>query len=146
MLERYRPRNPDYIEKRKNLLNNAKNFFDGREMIINAFKDKIFPLSLEGGLSESVGRDKDEDDNRFYTPKEVTPRSEIPDFGIREMFEDEEEIPREMADLETEESAEQRRKQKGQGLKILTPNQTLTRLTISLAQLKTGNNSQKLKN
>ena len=25
-LERYRPRNPDYIEKRKNLLNNAKNF------------------------------------------------------------------------------------------------------------------------
>ena len=62
------------------------------------------------------------------------------------MFEDEEEIPREMADLETEESAEQRRKQRGQGLKILTPNQTLTRLPISLAQLKTGNNSQKLKN
>ena len=33
-----------------------------------------------------------------------------------------------------------------QGLKILTPNQMLSRLPISLAQLKAGNNSEKLKN
>ena len=32
------------------------------------------------------------------------------------------------------------------GLKILTPNQMLCRLPISLAQLKAGNNSEKLKN
>ena len=37
-------------------------------------------------------------------------------------------------------------KQIGQGLKILTPQQMLSRLPISLAQLKAGNNSQKLKN
>ena len=36
--------------------------------------------------------------------------------------------------------------QRGQGLKILTPNQMLSRLPISLAQLKAGNNSEKLKN
>ena len=36
--------------------------------------------------------------------------------------------------------------QKGQGLKILTPNQMLSRLPITLAQLKAGNNSEKLKN
>ena len=36
--------------------------------------------------------------------------------------------------------------QKGQGLKILTPNQMLSRLPISLAQLQAGNNSDKLKN
>ena len=35
--------------------------------------------------------------------------------------------------------------QKGKGLKILTPNQMLSRLPISLAQLKAGNNSEKLK-
>ena len=34
----------------------------------------------------------------------------------------------------------------GKGLKILTPNQMLSRLPITLAQLKAGNNSQKLKN
>ena len=38
------------------------------------------------------------------------------------------------------------RKQQGLGLKILTPNQILRRLPISLAQLKAGNNSEKLKN
>ena len=36
--------------------------------------------------------------------------------------------------------------QEGQGLKILTPDQMLSRLSISLAHLKAGNNSQKLKN
>ena len=37
-------------------------------------------------------------------------------------------------------------KQEGIGLKILTPNQMLSRLPISLAQLKAGNSSEKLKN
>ena len=36
--------------------------------------------------------------------------------------------------------------QKGQGLKILTPDQILSRLTIFLAQLKARNNSEKLRN
>ena len=36
--------------------------------------------------------------------------------------------------------------QQGKGIKILTPNQMLSRLPISLAQLKAGNNSKKLKN
>ena len=49
-------------------------------------------------------------------------------------------------DLETEESARKSRNQRGQGLKILTPSQMLSRLTIALAQLKAGNNSEKLKN
>ena len=49
-------------------------------------------------------------------------------------------------ELESEESAEERRNQQGKGLKILTPNQMLSRLPISLAQLKAGNNSEKLKN
>ena len=33
--------------------------------------------------------------------------------------------------------------QEGQGIKILTPNQMLSRLPISLAQLQAGNNSEK---
>ena len=36
--------------------------------------------------------------------------------------------------------------QQGKGIKILTPNQALSRLPISLAQLQAGNNSEKLKN
>ena len=49
-------------------------------------------------------------------------------------------------ELECEEPAAQRRNQPGRGLKILTPSQMLSRLPISLTQLKEGNNSEELKN
>ena len=39
-----------------------------------------------------------------------------------------------------------RTEQQGQGLKILTPKQMTVRLLILLAQLKAGNNSERLKN
>ena len=39
-----------------------------------------------------------------------------------------------------------KRVQQGKCLKILTPQQMLSRFPISLAQLKAGNNSEKLKN
>ena len=51
-----------------------------------------------------------------------------------------------MPDSESEESAEKNRKEKGVGLKILTPNQMLCRLPITLVKFKAGNNSEKLKN
>ena len=51
-----------------------------------------------------------------------------------------------MPELESDKSAAERRNQEGKGIKILTPNQMLSRLSISLAQLKAGNNSEKLKN
>ena len=48
--------------------------------------------------------------------------------------------------LESEESAAKRKNQQGQGLTMLTPDQMLSRLPITLAQLNAGNNSEKLKN
>ena len=51
-----------------------------------------------------------------------------------------------MPELESQESAAEGLNQLGEGIKILAPNQMLTRLPISLAQLKAGNNSEKLKN
>ena len=50
-----------------------------------------------------------------------------------------------ISNLETEESVAQIRKQEAKGLKILTPNQMLSRLPISLAQLEAGNYSEKYK-
>ena len=62
------------------------------------------------------------------------------------MLENEEIDTTNIPELESEESAAERRNQQGKGVKILTPNQLLSRLPISLAQLKAGNNSEKLKN
>ena len=88
-----------------------------REEIINAFKRGIFPY-IDGF---QIKKETDEDTNKQ------------PDTT-------------DMPELESEESAEQKRNKEGKGLKILTPNQMLSRLPISLAQLKAGNNSEKLKN
>ena len=49
-----------------------------------------------------------------------------------------------MLDSKGEESAEHRRNQRWQGLIVLTPNQMLSRLPITLAQLKPKNISEKL--
>ena len=69
---------------------------------------------------------------------------------LKKMSEDEKETEKPDKILETVEEIlifnRENREQKGLGLKILTPNQMLSRLPITLAQLKAGNNSEKLKN
>ena len=67
--------------------------------------------------------------------------------GIGDMTEQEKETesPNEIVDI-VGNIIEFNRHQQEQGLKIFTPNQMLSRLPISLAQLKAGNNSEKLKN
>ena len=68
-LDKYKLGEPDYETARKNLLIHAKNFYDGREMIINGFRNKIFPLSPEN-IPEYKGRDEGESDDGFFTPRE----------------------------------------------------------------------------
>ena len=67
---------------------------------------------------------------------------------IKNMPENEKEIedPESIVEIVEEILKFNEQKQEGQGIKILTPNQMLSRLPISLAQLQAGNNSQKLKN
>ena len=64
------------------------------------------------------------------------------------MSKDEIEIenPEEIVDIVEKILKLNKQKQEGHGLKILMPSQMLSRLPTSLAQLKAGNNSEKLKN
>ena len=77
-------------------------------------------------MKKKFNSDQNEEtfDSEFYTPEET---------------------PRDMPDLEREEFADQQRNQEEQGLKILTLDQMLSRLPVTLSQLKAGNNSEKLK-
>ena len=83
-------------------------FFIKGEIII-AFKKDIFPYI--DGFQVEKGTDEDTDED---TGEEM-------DTTI-------------MPELESEESAAERRNQQGKRVKILTPNQLLSRLPISLAQ------------
>ena len=50
-LRAYRPRNPEYTKSRESLLINAKKIYDRREITIDAFNDKIFPLNYPSDFS-----------------------------------------------------------------------------------------------
>ena len=67
---------------------------------------------------------------------------------IKEMSEEEREIekPYKIVEIVKEILKFNKQVQQGKGLKILTPQQMLSRFPISLAQLNAGNNSEKLKN
>ena len=68
---------------------------------------------------------------------------------IKKMSEDEKEIEKPDKILKIVEEIldfNNKQNQIGKGLKILTPSQMLSRLPISLAQLKVGNNPEKLRN
>ena len=67
---------------------------------------------------------------------------------IENMGEEEKEIekPNEIIDIFEEIREFNKKNQQGKGLKILTPDQMLSRLPITLAQSRAGNNSEKLKN
>ena len=117
------PKNRININEKNDTIKFARKLFFIRENIIRAFKRGIFPYTdgfkMEKESDEESAKTSDENDEIDTT---------------------------DMPDLETEESAAVRRNQQGRGLKILTPNQMLSRLPIFLAQLKVGNNSEKLKN
>ena len=104
----------------KKCLKNAIKLYDNRNEFINAFVNKhISSGNVEGDI--------------FDIPKDLKlePLIEESTSGRAKMGR------QEKSDEENQE---------GQGLKILTPNKMLSRLPIILAQLKAGNNPEKLKN
>ena len=85
----------------------------------------------------------------FITPSTMPDMDYVPIWIMYEKYyelTDEQPDTTNVSDLEGEESAEGRKKQEAKGLKILTPEQMLSRLPISLVQLQSGNTSEKLKN
>ena len=75
--------------------------------------------------------------------------------GLKDLKEEIKEMPKEERETEKPDNIVKiveeilkfnKQNQEGKGIKILTPNQMLSRLPISLAQLQAGNNSEKLKN
>ena len=90
-------------------------------LILGIFTGKKYTLEDH---YEDVADSEKESEDELYTETNVEDIKDLPE-------------------LETEEQAEKR--QKGQGLKIMTPSQLITRLPILLAEKQAGNTSNKLK-
>ena len=112
------------IIKKKSAIKNTGKLYDGRSIIIQAFSDGIFPepplLDIcewnDDNINNSVIKEVDE-------PVAQTSKTQLT-IGTSSM--------------------KKQPNQKGQGFEILTPDEMLSRLPITLAQLQAGNNSQKL--
>ena len=113
------PQNPEKRKEKDDTLRPAEKLSFIREEIIRAFEKGIFPYIDRFKVEKESNEESDEDSNEKSTleNEEIGTTDDIPDS-------------------ESEESAAERRNQRGQGLKILTPNQMFSKLSISLAQLK----------
>ena len=110
-------------------------------MFKDCFNSKV-PSSLAKKLFETKGKKKND---RL---------ANVINSGLKDLKEEIKKMSKEEIEIEkpnkivniVEEIIEFNKKiQSGQGLKILSPNQMLSRLPSNLAQLKAGNNSEKLK-
>ena len=203
-LNNYIPRIQKYNEAKNSLLNNAKNIYEGREKIIEGFKEGVLSLKSDDDDDDDDDDADDDDESKQQTSKK-TIKIDVNGFNewinneetdinkelfekhfnfqrpssmlkyvfkvndreknnelvsvinsglkglkeeIIEMSKEEREIekPDKIVKIVTEILKFNKEKREGRGLKILTPSQMLSRLPISLAQLKSGNNSEKSKN
>ena len=111
------PYKKEKIKEKDHTLYSANKLYAIKNEIINAFKKGIFPYIDRFQVKKDTDEDTDKDTDITIIPE-----------------------------LESEESAAERRNQQGEGVKILPPNQMLSRLLISLVQLEARNNSEELKN
>ena len=125
-LEEKGARKPNYIKNKNDVLRNSKKIYDEMKMIIHPYRSDHRPdhdFSDADQSEEIFDPGVKSDDEEFHTPQEIA---------------------RNMPDLEIEGSSAQRNNQAGTVLKILIPDQMLSRLPITLAQFNAENNSQKL--
>ena len=58
-LNKYSPKNPKYIEAKNNLLKNVEKFYEGRNKIIEGFKNNIFLVYYDETLVKTSETDKE---------------------------------------------------------------------------------------
>ena len=61
VLEDYTTRNNKYIEEKNKLLNYVKEIYEGREKIIEGFKNEIFPFNCDEAYEERMRYGKEEE-------------------------------------------------------------------------------------
>ena len=109
--------------------------------------EKYFSYVVTSALAEKLFETKDKNKNNDFVN---VIKSGLPDLKdeTKKLSEDEKKIkkPDKILKIVKEILEFNKQLQSGGGLNILTPDQMLSRLPITLGQLKAGNNSEELKN
>ena len=67
-LKKYGPRTKNNISDKNKVLTNAQNLYDGRELIFNVFKNKLFPL-YSGNYYEEFKEESSESESEDEKPE-----------------------------------------------------------------------------
>ena len=175
-LKAYAPRDNKYVEAKNKLVKNVENFYnDEREEFRKEDEEdeedeeeqKSIKVAYKTLIKQITDEEKDINDEIFKKYFKVIKLSDMLVFlnkandtegknqlvnlinsGLKDLKEEIEiEKPYNIVKvIEKVLKFNEQNQQKGQGIKTLTPNQMLNRLSIALAQLQAGNNSKKLKN
>ena len=68
VLKEYNPRHDKYVTLKNNLLENASKFYEGREKIIEGFKNGIFPLYYDSRYHEERMKYEEEEQEEKQKP------------------------------------------------------------------------------
>ena len=138
-------------EKQKETKDDAialnKWIIDEEENINKGLFTKHFKIQSPSEMFKSIYQTNDREKNNKLVDVIIS-RLKYLKKEIKEMSKEEKEIedPELIVEIVEEILKFNKQKQEGKGIKILTSNQMLSRLPISLAQLQAGYNSEKLKN
>ena len=68
VLKEYNPKHDKYVTLKNNLLDNASKFYEGREKIIEGFKNGIFPLYYDSRYHEERMKYEEEEQEEKLKP------------------------------------------------------------------------------
>ena len=126
---------------------------DSIEYNFNKIKDPMTLLKDIGDGKISIQEAKDKQENYYNYLKKIRKGNKSANqkrtlANINVLFNPRDNVIKYVKDCSAKilEARKLAREQEGEGLKILTPNQMLKRLPIALAQVKAGNNSERLLN
>ena len=58
LLKKYSPKHDKYVTLKNNLVDNVSKFYEGREKIIEGFKNEVFPLYYDEKYEEQMEFEK----------------------------------------------------------------------------------------
>ena len=70
VLKEYNPKHDKYVTLKNNLLDNASKFYEGREKIIEGFKNGIFPLYYDSRYHERMKYEEEEQEEKQKPTKD----------------------------------------------------------------------------
>ena len=67
LLKRYSPKHDKYVTLKNNLVNNASKFCEGREKIMEGFKNGVFLLYYDRDYEERMKHEKEQEKEKTIT-------------------------------------------------------------------------------